>query len=418
MVSQAWKSLKDDEREYWEDLARRDRARYDLEKEMYRGPWKIPVEMVAVTQRGRGASTAAVQQTADNARTSSPSSLLPPPVSSAVTESMSDDSGDRWDHQKSSKKRRCKAESATSSKSGFLSPVSVCRDPSAPRRPMSSFLAFSNSKRGRIRKLYPAMKNTEISQFLAKLWKNATHEEKQFYLDQHEAARLQYRKAVEEHKASNTSEELDAYKRKREEIALRIIDSGGSVHDLDPSLRDEMIQAEEAAATAIAEAAQAKVRKALEMRQQQQQDQQRQRKLSAQQAKPSESARSKSCAHPYGPVWDHAMQTWRVNPPSNSGSAQYDPEHEQPNPCAQNQPFGTAPIWHNGEWNYSSHCESFYGAGYVADASKPHAGATESTGFHRGHSSYYPPPYSAYQCSYPPNSKCDTKFIEYRTPCH
>eukprot|EP00934_Nitzschia_sp_Nitz4_P006598 Nitzschia sp. Nitz4//scaffold191_size41780//39658//41064//NITZ4_007478-RA/size41780-augustus-gene-0.65-mRNA-1//1//CDS//3329540214//6588//frame0 len=44
MVSQAWKNLSNDEREEWEELARKDKARYEMEKAMYTGPWKVPAK--------------------------------------------------------------------------------------------------------------------------------------------------------------------------------------------------------------------------------------------------------------------------------------------------------------------------------------------------------------------------------------
>ena len=41
MVSKAWKELSDEERERWEDIARKDKERYEMEKAMYKGPWKV-----------------------------------------------------------------------------------------------------------------------------------------------------------------------------------------------------------------------------------------------------------------------------------------------------------------------------------------------------------------------------------------
>ncbi|KAG7360102.1 HMG high mobility group box-containing protein [Nitzschia inconspicua] len=43
MVSQAWKDLSEEDREKWEELGRKDKARYEMEKAMYSGPWKVPV---------------------------------------------------------------------------------------------------------------------------------------------------------------------------------------------------------------------------------------------------------------------------------------------------------------------------------------------------------------------------------------
>ena len=43
LVSKAWKALDKEEREKWEETARKDKARYEMEKLIYKGPWKVPV---------------------------------------------------------------------------------------------------------------------------------------------------------------------------------------------------------------------------------------------------------------------------------------------------------------------------------------------------------------------------------------
>ncbi|OEU06299.1 hypothetical protein FRACYDRAFT_144288, partial [Fragilariopsis cylindrus CCMP1102] len=43
LVSKAWKALHEDERLEWEEIAKQDRRRYEREKLMYKGPWKLPV---------------------------------------------------------------------------------------------------------------------------------------------------------------------------------------------------------------------------------------------------------------------------------------------------------------------------------------------------------------------------------------
>ena len=42
MVSEAWRELNPEEKEVWEKKARKDKARYEVEKAMYKGPWKVP----------------------------------------------------------------------------------------------------------------------------------------------------------------------------------------------------------------------------------------------------------------------------------------------------------------------------------------------------------------------------------------
>ena len=40
--SQMWKNLSADEREKWDDVARKDKERYMNEKASYTGPWQVP----------------------------------------------------------------------------------------------------------------------------------------------------------------------------------------------------------------------------------------------------------------------------------------------------------------------------------------------------------------------------------------
>ena len=43
MVSKAWKSSSEDDRAKWEEIAKQDKARYEMEKSTYTGPWKVAV---------------------------------------------------------------------------------------------------------------------------------------------------------------------------------------------------------------------------------------------------------------------------------------------------------------------------------------------------------------------------------------
>lgn len=93
LVSEAWKGLDPEEKKTWEDKADQDKARYEAEKALYKGPWKIP-----------------------------------------------------------SNKRKTK-------------------DPSAPKRPMSAFLAYSNSRRAGLKRDNPKSTNADLSRMLSKTWK-------------------------------------------------------------------------------------------------------------------------------------------------------------------------------------------------------------------------------------------------------
>lgn len=147
MVSQAWKNLPADEREKWDEMARRDKARYEVEKTMYTGPWKVPA-----------------------------------------------------------KKRTQK-------------------DPSAPKRPMSAFLSFSNSKRAAVKAQNPDIGNAEVSRILAKMWKEAPEGERKQHIEREFGLRQEYKSAIAEWR-KNAGKELDDLRKKREEMAMRTVDAG------------------------------------------------------------------------------------------------------------------------------------------------------------------------------------------------
>jgi hypothetical protein len=147
MVSHAWKGLPHEEREEWEEIARRDKARYEMEKTMYSGPWKVPA-----TKRPQ-------------------------------------------------------------------------KDPNAPKRPMSAFLSFSNSKRGKVKKDHSAIGNAEVSRILSQMWKDAPEEDRTFHIDQEFKLRQTYKVAIAEWRKHSESE-MDATRKAREEEAMKAVLEG------------------------------------------------------------------------------------------------------------------------------------------------------------------------------------------------
>jgi len=147
MVSKAWKALPEDEREKWEEMARQDKARYEMEKSMYSGPWKVPI-----TKR-------------------------------------------------------------------------LSKDPKAPKRPMSAFLFFSNSKRAVVKTKHKDAKNAEVSRILAQMWKNAAPEEKKPFVDEEFELRQLYKIAMTEWKRKE-EEELKTKRDERENEAMQAVREG------------------------------------------------------------------------------------------------------------------------------------------------------------------------------------------------
>lgn len=112
--SDRWKKLSPEERAVWDQKAKEDKERYNLEKASYTGPWQVP-----------------------------------------------------WKRAK--------------------------KDPSAPKRPMSAFLFFSQDKRRLIKGENPGMRNTEISRVLGEMWKESSDEQKNPHVEREARERATYK---------------------------------------------------------------------------------------------------------------------------------------------------------------------------------------------------------------------------------
>ena len=143
MVSESWKALSNQERCHWEQIAACDKARYDIERACYDGPWKIA--------------------------------------------------------------------------KGYRP-----KDPMAPKRPMSAFLAYSNSVRPAVREAHPNLRLTEATSIMAAMWNAAPAAEREPFLQEHAVHLLNYRTLMAAHK-----QRAAANKQQREFIATqRAVDLG------------------------------------------------------------------------------------------------------------------------------------------------------------------------------------------------
>jgi hypothetical protein len=141
MVSEAWRELKPDEKEKWEERARQDKARYEMEKAMYKGPWKIPA----------------------NKRTP--------------------------------------------------------KDPAAPKRPMSAFLAFSNKRRAALKRDTPDASNADLSKMLSRTWKEAPEAVRKKYMEEEASLRQKYKFEMGKWR-QRVAEEKRAERKERETLAM------------------------------------------------------------------------------------------------------------------------------------------------------------------------------------------------------
>jgi high mobility group protein B1 len=70
------------------------------------------------------------------------------------------------------------------------------KDPSAPKRPMSAFLFFSQGRRRTIKESNPDMKNTEVSRLLGEMWRNAPEEDRRPHIEKEKKEREKYKVAI------------------------------------------------------------------------------------------------------------------------------------------------------------------------------------------------------------------------------
>lgn len=144
MVAKAWKEISAEEREKWENMARDDRTRYEIEKSMYQGEWQVP------NQRRK-------------------------------------------------------------------------KDPTAPKRPATAFLAFANSHRGKVKKEMQNISNGELSKVLASRWRSAPQEFRQRYIDEEQQKRKEYNFAITEWRKINQEKKYQE-KMQREERVRHLVD--------------------------------------------------------------------------------------------------------------------------------------------------------------------------------------------------
>ena len=67
------------------------------------------------------------------------------------------------------------------------------KDPQAPKKPMSAYLSFSNSRRASVKRENPNATNAQVSKTLATMWKNAPEAVRQEYINTEATLRERYK---------------------------------------------------------------------------------------------------------------------------------------------------------------------------------------------------------------------------------
>ena len=71
------------------------------------------------------------------------------------------------------------------------------KDPTAPKRPMSAFLAYSNSRRAALKRKNPKATNSDLSKMLSKAWKELDPTERATYMEEEASLRAKVGQTIE-----------------------------------------------------------------------------------------------------------------------------------------------------------------------------------------------------------------------------
>ena len=84
---------------------------------------------------------------------------------------------------------------------------------------MSAFLAFSQSRRPQVKEDNPHMANTDVSRLLGEIWRNATVEEKEPFVQKELKERAVYKEKIQKFREEQAA--LDATKRSTHQSAVQ-----------------------------------------------------------------------------------------------------------------------------------------------------------------------------------------------------
>jgi len=108
----------------------------------------------------------------------------------------------------------------------------VDKDPNAPKRPTSAFLAYSKAKRPAIMAEHPTLRTTQVSVILSGMWKEEDPAVKQYYTDQVNAQLKIYKKKAREHKQAVAS----AAQKRETEAMEHAMEAGFNNPEVEPCL--------------------------------------------------------------------------------------------------------------------------------------------------------------------------------------
>eukprot|EP00521_Asterionellopsis_glacialis_P010547 CAMPEP_0195293330 /NCGR_PEP_ID=MMETSP0707-20130614/12175_1 /TAXON_ID=33640 /ORGANISM="Asterionellopsis glacialis, Strain CCMP134" /LENGTH=370 /DNA_ID=CAMNT_0040354015 /DNA_START=214 /DNA_END=1326 /DNA_ORIENTATION=- len=131
----------------------------------------------------------------------------------------------KWDDFAKQDKLRYNAEKSLYTGPWQVPSKRTRKDPSAPKRPMSAFLFFSQGMRQKLKAENPDLKNTQISCLLGKRWKTASEDERRPHIERERKEREEYKKNIADWREKKDVEEK-AMRKRRQDIAEQFVKSG------------------------------------------------------------------------------------------------------------------------------------------------------------------------------------------------
>lgn len=101
-----------------------------------------------------------------------------------------------WDEESRNDKVRFVREKAEYKGDWVVPKRRAKKHPLAPKRPMSAFLKFSQTRRPQVKRENPDMSNTDVSRLLGEMWRNAGQTEKKPYIEREMLERAAYKATI------------------------------------------------------------------------------------------------------------------------------------------------------------------------------------------------------------------------------
>lgn len=126
-----------------------------------------------------------------------------------------------WDDVAAKDKQRYMVEKASYTGPWQVPWKRAKKDPSAPKRPMSAFLYFSQGRRRTIKESNQDLKNTEVSRLLGGMWRKASEEERKPYIEKEKKERAKYKVAIADWRKDYEARKAEEQRKQKQQESLQ-----------------------------------------------------------------------------------------------------------------------------------------------------------------------------------------------------